>query len=305
MPMDAEITIIVPSRGLQARLTHLLRAVESIRSQQGVRAIPMVVLNGALCSPEVESALHAIEELQLIVVPTEGIPGALRAGRAAVGTRWFGTLDDDDVLMPGSLAMRVDALRSSGADVVVTNGFRRLDGVDRLHVPAKLNVGSKPLRAFRKLNWFLPGSWLARSDRVDASIFDDMPPYRECTYLALRFATGFRMHWLQEPTVIYHEFSPHAESTSWHYFEGQLDASRALLSLDLPASVRRQLRWDIAALLHDHADRHYADGALDQAWEFHIRSLVSWCGFRFLPFTRHLVSMELRRAMQRVRSTSP
>jgi Glycosyl transferase family 2 len=246
--------------------------------------------------------LRDIDGVQIIVLPEAGLPRALRAGRDAVRTPWFGTLDDDDMLMPDALARRVGTLEGNlAADVLVTNGINRRGTVDALHVHDDLRVGTDPLRALHRQNWLLPGSWLARTERVGTSLFDGMPPYRECTFLALRFCTEYAMAWMQEPSVVYHVGSPESVSHSYEYLQGQAQAARMLLSLRLPAQMRRRVRREIAAALHEAADRCWSDGALREAWRFHGQSLRAWCGFRFLPFTRHLILAESRRVLANAR----
>ena len=284
------MTVVIPTRGLAERVETLWRAVDSVRGQAGVRAVALVVLNGAQRAPEVEGALGRAPGVRLIVREEGDLPAAHRAGRREVETPWFGALDDDDFLLPGALARRVSALEERpDGDVVVTNGLVRRDGVDTLHVPPEHAVAADPLRALQRRNWLLPGSWLARSERVGTRVFDDMPRYRECTYLALRFAIEHTMVWLQEPTVIYNVGSPHAESRSRGYLMEQVGALRRILELPLPPAVRRRVRHEVAAAFHDMADFRWAAGELDEAWRLHLRSLREWGGVRYLPFTRHLL----------------
>jgi hypothetical protein len=229
----------------------------------------------------------------VLSLATEGIPGALIAGRDAVRTPWFGTLDDDDQLTTDALAQRLRMFDAApDADVVLTNGIIRTHGTDALHVPAQNRVGSDPLRALRDRNWLLPGSWLARSDRVDSSLFHGMPPYRECTFLALRFCTEYRSVWSDQPTVIYNAGSPESVSQSPEYLEGELTASAMLLELRLPGHARRMMRWHHASALHSAAERAWSHGDLPRAWQLHRQSLVAWWGVRFLVFTRHLMRAE-------------
>src|SRR5437868_5008226 len=113
-----------------------------------------------------------------------------------------------------------------------------------LNLPRRsaMAVNADPVRALLRSNWLLPGSWLCRSDAVGVSLFEGMPRFLECTWLALRFALEHRMLWLDEPTVVYRVGSPAAESLSPEYLSGQMDALRRLLSLRLPDDVRRALR---------------------------------------------------------------
>jgi glycosyltransferase involved in cell wall biosynthesis len=299
---EPAVTVIIPTRGLPERRDHLYRAIASVRRQEGVRATPLVVINGSQSAPEVSATLLAHSDVHVLTRPVAHLPSALRLGREAVDTPWFGTLDDDDELLPDALSRRIAALRRNpDADVVVSNGYRRVNGHDVLHIAGDHRIAVDPLRAFHRGNWLLPGSWTARSDRVDATLFDGMPSHRECTFLALRFSTQYNMIWLDEPTVVYHEGSPRAVSRSYAYMVGQLKATRSLLRLPLPGHMQRRVRWEVAAALHDTADRCWADGDLANAWRHHGASLRAWLGLRYLPFTRHLLVAEWRRLLQRLR----
>ena len=138
-----------------------------------------------------------------------GLVNALQVGRRLVDTPWFAELDDDDLLLPGALAARVAALVQSDAhDCVVTNGYRRYHGEDTLNISDMKAVERDPIRAFWDLNWLLPGSYLCRTDRVGPDLFDGMPESLECSYIALRLATSYRIKFLQRPTVIWNQHTP-------------------------------------------------------------------------------------------------
>jgi hypothetical protein len=292
------VTIVIPTRGAAARAAHLLRAIETVRAQREVQTVTLVVLNGAQRAPEVERALRNEPGVRVLVREDADLPSAHRLGREAVDTPWFGTLDDDDLLLPDALARRIRALiEHPAADVVVTNGIVRADGRDTPHIARDLDVTADPLRALARRNWLLPGSWLARSERVGASLFDGMPRYLECTFLALRFSTAYVMHWLPEPTVIYHHGSPGAESQSRAYVLEQAPSLEALLRLPLPSWMCTHLERELAGAHHCSAELLWSEGDLNGAWQMHRRSLGGRGGLRFLPFTRHLLAIACLRAL--------
>ena len=288
--VDRAVTVIVPSRGFPQRLDALRRAIESIVSQEGVCATPLIVLNGSDVNPVVEAELRADRRVRVVARSESGLPGAFAAGRQAVDTPWFATLDDDDLLLPGALARRVNELeRHPDHAVVVTNGYRRNGGQDVLNTQPPLDVAADPLRALLERNWLLPGSWLCRSSMVGPSLFDGMAPYLECTFLAVRFATTFRMLWIDEPTVVYHVGTALAVTSSREYIVGQMDALRAILALSLPDDVRHALRRRVAKAYHHAADYDWRAGALRSAWRWHLASLREPGGWRHVTFTRHLL----------------
>jgi glycosyltransferase involved in cell wall biosynthesis len=293
---DRAVTVIVPSRGQAQRLDALRCAIESITTQRDVCATPLVVLNGSSVCPRVEAALRTDRRVRIVTRSTSGLPGAYVAGRQAVETPWFATLDDDDLLLPGALARRVEELeRRPDHAVVVTNGYRRDGGQDVLNIQPPLDVAADPLRALLRRNWLLPGSWLCRSSLVGPSLFEGMPPYLECTFLAARFATELRMVWIDDPTVVYHIGTTLAVTLSREYVVGQMDGLRAIFRLPLPDDVRHALRRRMAMAYHEAADYDWRAGDLRAAWRWHASSLCEPGGWRHVTFTRHLLRTMLAR----------
>lgn len=293
---DPAVTIIIPTLGLRERAVSLCAAIESALAQDGVCPIVIVVLNGPGRDPEVERTLREDRRLTLLVRESRGLPAALAAGRAMVSTPWFTALDDDDFLLPGALLLRVRALdERPDCAAVITNGFRRNGEGDELHVKADNAVHADPLRAMLAGNWFLPGSWMCRTDFVGVEVFEEMPSYLECTYLALKIAGEHPILWRDTPTVVYSVGSPAAESLSRAYVLGQVDALRRIIELDLPDDVRRALRSRIAGAYHAAADHERMAGALRAAWRWHLASLMQPSGWRYLPFTRYLLRDAMRR----------
>jgi len=289
------VTIIIPTLGLRERATSLQTAIASAAEQTGVCPTVIVVLNGALRDAEVERALREDRRVTLLVRESRGLPAALAAGRAMVNTPWFTALDDDDYLLPGALLLRVCALEERpDCAAVITNGYRRNGSGDELHIRADSGVHEDPLRSMLKGNWLLPGSWLCRTDFVGVNVFEEMPSFLECTYLALRIAAEHPILWRDTPTVVYSVGSPAAESLSRAYVLGQVDGLRRIIRLDLPDDVRRALRSRIAGAYHAAADHERMAGSLLAAWRWHAASLMQPSGWRYLTFTRHLLRDALR-----------
>ncbi|MEP7067047.1 MAG: glycosyltransferase family 2 protein [Gemmatimonadota bacterium] len=292
---DPAVTIIIPTLGLRERAASLQTAIESGLAQTGVRPTVIVVLNGARWASEVERSLREDRRVTLLVREGRGLPAALAAGRAVVQTPWFTALDDDDFLLPGALELRVRALEECAeCAAVITNGFRRNGFADELHVKPGNRVQGDPIREMLLGNWFLPGSWLCRTELVGTDVFEEMPSFLECTYLALRIATEHPVVWRDTPTVVYSVGSPAAESLSRAYVLGQVNGLRRIIALNLPEDVRRALRSRIAGAYHAASDHERMSGALFAAWRWHVASLVQPSGWRYLPFTRHLLRDAVR-----------
>ena len=285
------VDVVIPTLALHERRDLVRRAVASVLEQQGAIGTPIVVLNGSSYDEELVAELEANPRVRLIRQQHPSIPDAMRLGLANVTAPWFTALDDDDLLCPHALATRVDALRADGrCNAVVTNGIVRTAGADELIVPDMRAIGRDPLHALLDRNWLLPGSWLCAADDEGKRLFDGMPAYLECTYIAIQLATNRRTLFLDEPTVVWHTNSPASVSRSIIYRVGQEPALRRVLELDLPDKVRRGFRRRLGASYHECAQRALAAGRRGEALVQHVRSILSAGGWRYLTFTWRLIS---------------
>ena len=282
--------VIVPTQALAERASLLREALGSIQRQEAVRARPLVIINGGVAEPALQRELERDARLRVLVLAEGHLPNALRFGRGQVTAPFFAALDDDDVLLPGALAARLAALEADPAlDVVVTNGYRQEASGQVLHVKDVASVQADPLAALMHANWLLPGSWLCRSERVGTNLFDPMPRFLENTYLALRFAASFRMTFLAEPTVIWRTDTARSMSKSREFWLGQVPALRALTALSPPGAIRAGFERHLTKALHAEAELHLQWRERREAWRCHLASLRRPGGWRYLPFTRHLL----------------
>ena len=280
------ISVIMPTCARRERAELLRRAIDSVLAQAGVRAVPLVVINGPHRDEALVRALRADRRLRVLTLDEADLPAAFCAGRRMVDTEWFTELDDDDILLPEALATRLRAMQESpGIDVVVTRGWKRGTGGDEPNVDDMQAIERDPLRAMLRRNWLLPGSWLCRTDAASAQFFEGMPRFLECTYLGLRFAAECRIRFLAEPTVVYHTHSPAAESSSRGYQLGHAGALRRLLELDLPPDVRAALRTRVRRACHANARVYLREGGVTDAWSWHLQSLRERGGWRYLRYT--------------------
>ncbi|HUG26664.1 MAG TPA: glycosyltransferase family 2 protein [Gemmatimonadales bacterium] len=285
------VTVLVPTLARSGRRELLLRALASIRSQDGVAPTALVIVNGADADPDLLTRLATEPDVVVLRIPQRGIPAAFRAGRPAVATSYFAALDDDDILLPGALTARVAALTVDDTrDAVVTDGFIRSAAGDRRMRENFLDVAVDPVREMFRGNWLLPGSWLCRSDRVGAWLFEEMPDHRECTWIGLQLATRARLAFLPTPTLVYHDDTPDGAHRHFAYCAAQPAAIRRFLTLPLPPDVRAQLRHSMAAAYHQVAHRLLIEeGRRGAALRWHLRSLLAPGGRRHLLFTRKLL----------------
>jgi glycosyltransferase involved in cell wall biosynthesis len=291
------VSVIMPTRARRERVALFRRAIESVLAQENVRVFPLVVINGPERDPELTDELRADRRLRVTILEEANLPAALLAGRKMVDTRWFAELDDDDVLLPGALAVRLHALREQTEfDTVVTNGLKRTAGGDTLNINDISSVQRDPLRSLIQATWLLPGSWLCRTDRVGVEFFEGMPKFLECTYFAVRLALGCRIRFLDCPTVVYYADTPNSESGSRDYQLSHVGALRRLLDLDLPLDVRAEFRTRIRHTCQGNARLYLQEGRLHEAWRWHLQSFRELGGWRSIRYTPHFVYKALLRS---------
>ncbi len=296
MTTPAIVSVIMPTLARLERATGLIRAIDSVVSQQGARGIPLVVVNGPFASAEVRERLARRRDIRVITLEEAGLPLALKTGRATVDTSYFAVLDDDDELLPGALVTRLQALdEAAEADVVVTNGY--LQGFNRreLNIEDFRQIQADPLRGILRQNWLRPCAGLFRTHAVTLDFFEQIPEYREWTYLGLRLALERKIHFVSRATFIYRTDTPGSLSKSKAYCLAEPRAMARMLELNLPRDVRTMIRAHLTAGLHSASDWERRDGNHLAAWRWHLKCLARLRGWRYLTYTRHLLSGSARR----------
>jgi len=285
------VSVIVPTVAVASRAACLGRALDSVLAQKDVRVDPIVVANGPDCHPELVHSLAQRRDIRLVRRPEAGLASALSAGRALVDAPYFAELDDDDLLLPGALAARVTRLDAEpDIDVVVTSGYLRGPGGDVLNVSDISQCATDPLRAVLDRMWLTPCAGLFRTETIPATYFASMPPYLEWTYLAVLLSLKRRIAFLDLPTFVYSLDTPRSLSKSCEYVRGQPAALQTVLRLPLPADVRQKLHHKYVAALHAASVSGLGQGRRAEAWRWHLRTLRHLHGWRYLTYTRHLLS---------------
>lgn len=305
-PATVAVTVIVPTTASRKRGASLLRAIDSIRSQQGVNAVPLIVANGPNCDRDVLGAAQAHPGVHLVHVPEPGLPGALRAGRALVDTPFFAFLDDDDELLPGALARRLAALEAdSSAALAVTAGeFVSVEGIRERTVDLAA-VSDDPVEALARGNWLASAAGLYRTAAIGPEVFANVPAYLEWTYVALRIALHHRIAFVEDRTFVCHLGSPDSLSASKSYLRGQPGALQRIMDLSPPPGVQAAFRHKYVAALHHVSTRELSDGNYRSAWHYHLATLSRPEGFKYFSYTRHLIFQALRMLARTQRASGP
>jgi glycosyltransferase involved in cell wall biosynthesis len=294
--MPAAISLIVPTLAESGRGALIWEAVDSILSQPRVAAAPIVVINGTKYDPALRRQLETCKHLTTHYQELGSLPRAISAGRRLVRTDFFAFLDDDDRLLPDTLAERVELLSSDTTlDAIVSNGFRYVKTDSGLLFPTPeclRRISGDPLRALFAQNWLASCGGTFRTDSIPADFFDDTTAYLEWTDVAFRLALTKRFK--LEPGI--------------RFFVSDQPNSQSKLGADILAELmlwdrirpRVAQRRDLTLLVKTRVSRsHHLASAhfhnlrqTGEAWRHHVRSITS-CptyGWRFLPYTRHLLS---------------
>jgi glycosyltransferase involved in cell wall biosynthesis len=285
-----DVCVIIPTLASRERASSLVRAIDSVVSQQGARGLPLVVVNGGRVAPELLEHLRRRPEIRLTVLADASLPRALHAGRARVDTPYFAVLDDDDELLPDALRIRLHVLaEAADADVAVTNGYLE-DGARRtLSIDDFRQIQAAPLRMLFVQHWLPPCAGLFRTSTVGAELFEDIPEYREWTYLALRLALARRLRFAARPTFVYRTDTPDSLSKSRDYCLAGPPALARMLTLPLPAEARAALRVRLGVDQHCASACELDHGNYRAAWRWHWQSLRQPEGWRYLPYSRNLL----------------
>ena len=284
------VQVIIPTTCAAERAESLARALHSIRSQEHVRAQPVVVVNGDRFDPGTYRHLRSDPSITVHYLQTGSAPLAAQFGRRQVTAPFFAFLDDDDELLPRALWLRISPLLADpGLDVVVTNGLRRIGDVDFPNLHGLARARANPMVAILEENWLASCGALYRSSSVSEDLFEGNAQYFEWTLLGIRLCrSGARLHFLDEPTYRINE-STRSLSKSLDYELFYVDFLERLATSDDPKEFSALLRRKLSRAYHTRSALHLARGNLGEAFRDHLASLRSAEGYRHLPFTWRLV----------------
>ena len=284
------ISVIIRTLAEGHRRDAIYRALTSITTQEGVKAIPIVVANGDRFDASLLAELEVRRDLRYCYLEEGSLTGSRRIGRTMVDTPFFCFLDDDDEYLPGGLRNRSELLLArDDADVVVGSGYRIVENVRSLSGWKGGEPSLRdPLRELLADNWLAPSAALFRSSRVDVEFFEDAPGNFEWTYLAFKLCVTKRVIFSDLPGHVMHD-TPGSASKSDAYKLAQASVLRDILRLNLPADVHHALREKYGLALHEIADHYRMLKQYGKAWRFHLKSLLQPKGIRYAPYTRRLL----------------
>jgi len=285
--MTEPVTVIIPTLGKRPQRIH--RAIDSIRRQDRVNPTIIVVINGGVYLPGIAEEISAHAGTQVVVTPVTGVSRARYFGRQLVRTPYFAFLDDDDELLPGALAYRIEVMQATGTDVVATNGFCQIDN-ERCIANRQFGAYPKdPLEALINSNWLDPAGGLYRSATVGAEVFSSLPNHLEWTWLAYLLTRSHSVERINVPTYVRHIGRDDQVTASPDYVYSIPLLLRALDGQLAKSQYRTLTRNKLASAYHYASTYALMRGNYTAAWRMHIKSLHQGNGYRFFSYTRHLL----------------
>jgi len=126
--------------------------------------------------------------LQVVRQAHRGVSAARNAGTRAARCAFIQYLDADDLLLPGTIAARVEALERTGADVAYcdwTRWQRQLDGSFAATEEVSRTLSTRPDVDLLTGGWWPPGAVLYRRSIVDriGDWREDLPVIQDARFL--------------------------------------------------------------------------------------------------------------------------
>jgi hypothetical protein len=289
-------TVVIASRCDERRETLLARACDSVRAMaNGHDYSILVVANGPAVSPAVMASLAAQPDVCVIRLRSGSYPLARRVGAEMSNCEFLAFLDDDDELLPSTLAPKITFFREHpDVAVLATDGFRvRGSTVTRIFPPPE-ERSVDLIETMMRAGWSA-GAITLRARAVELWPFDAEFRHLEWTLTTLELASRYRFGYLDEPTYRYYEDSP---GSLWKSAEHTLVAPQLWRRLSHSfAGTRYELiaRRRYAEACNSASYSHICRGSIGKAWRLHLESMRSSRGLSALQFSPKLALLTLRR----------
>ena len=284
--LDNSISVIILTLAETKRSNSLLRAIDGILGQEGVDAVPIVVVNGNRFDPSLVEQLQQLKGIKLYLEPVAGLINARIIGRRLVETPYFAFLDDDDEYLPHAMRTRLDAMiANEQADLVVSNGYRFDGKVRSISAHNIADAKNDPFLALLDNNWLTSCGGLYRSEKIDANFFADTTEYAEWTYLAVKLSLHYQIAFVDNPNYVIND-TEGSLSKSVDYNTALTYVMERILELPLPAHAHQAVRRKYGCALHDLSTHYLENKEQGKALRCHLESLCQPGGLRFLLYTR-------------------
>lgn len=284
------ITVIVPTLCEAKRGSVLRRAIASARSASSEAVAILVVVNGDRFDSELLASLRSDEKISVLQLTIASVTEAQLAGRRAVKSEYFTFLDDDDEFLPQALDLRMQLLTDcTDCAVAVTEGLRNTNGADAPLFADLSDVPADPLGAILQRGWLHSGNNLFRTSEIPVGFFEESQVHGEWTWLAFRLAmAGKKIAATNQATFRYYD-TPESLSKSIDHTRAYIRLFGQMLNAAPPPAYRSRIRSRLAGAHHDYSVLLMSKGDRTGAFKHHLLSIIYPRGWRFLPYTRHLL----------------
>ena len=288
-------TVVIASLCDDTRAELLKRACESVRAMAGDCDYSIIVVaNGARVSSIVLEWLATKPEIRVIRLRSGSHPLARRVGAEMADSEFLAFLDDDDELMPNTLARKISQFRQNPAiDVLVTDGLR-VNGmsVSKIFPPPEKRCADL-VETMMRAGWGACAITL-RAQNIDLSAFDAEFRHMEWTLTVLELARHHRFGFLDEPTYRYYEDTQNSLSKSAEHNLAAREVwrrlSRDYAGTRYDTAVRRRYGTEC----HNASKEYARQRRMREAWRLHAESIRSLGGLTFVPFSARLLFNSLR-----------
>ena len=303
--MNYQVTVIIPTLAEATRRRSLLRAIDCVLNQNGVSALPLVVINGRRFDGGLRAALEPRGDIKTLYLPEGHVARAQTLGVEHVETPYFAFLDDDDIFTDAALTHRLALMETDPhPDLVVTNIHIETEGQISLMTEDMHGFSVDPAHSIFELSWLNGINNLFRTATVRAHYFRDRAPYMEWTALGIKLAREKRIAFSNRPTAIYHNTTGSA-SKQQQYLEAQAKLMASLQRRSYQQKTSLLIDRKLTGALNSLSLLARADGKMLRAWRFHLACLASPGGWRYLGFTRKLIFLSDRSSMNHLRPPHP
>lgn len=286
------ISVIIPTTCEGSRSELLLRAISSIREQEGVLVEVLLICNGNRQDGQLMAYLERQDELRILRMQEGNVSKARYLGVCNVSSEFFCFLDDDDEFLPGCLQQRLRVMTHDlDCDVVVTNGFFHVLGTDLPIVSSDmaLMINSDVCGTFLQQNWFASPASMFRTQRMKAELFDFAYRYFEWTYLFF-LLVSLKKKLVFDNVITYRKYedNPLSVSKSIEYALAYPDFLIEVQRLKLPKDLKGAIQRKYVNALNSQSNIYRGRGQWINAWKSHLACLAHG-GWQYLSYTRRLL----------------
>jgi glycosyltransferase involved in cell wall biosynthesis len=255
----------------------------------------IVVANGPRVSSSVLDWLATRPDTRVIQLRSASHPLARRVGAEMADSEFLGFLDDDDELMPNTLARKIAHFREHPEiDVLVTDGLR-INGsmVTKIFPPPEARRADL-VETMMRTGWGACALTLRRQN-IDLSVFDAEFRHLEWTLTTLELARHHHFGFLDEPMYRYYEDTLNSLSKSVEHSLAAPEVWRRLSKSYAGTRYETAVRRRYGRECHNASTVYARQGRMRDAWRLHVESLRSPGGLAWVPSSAKLLLASLRR----------